>query len=317
MSEEHADPVAGLVSQPGQYERKTTTEKTELWLVLRQAVALAIIGDVMLSIVGAGLVIVGPQAVALVGGAVGMAVAMAGWWYKRLDGVIAVLIGSALAACGAALGNWLGPLLWQFVIASPKYALIPYALPWLAAGAAAYWRIMTEIFDPNYPAPRQAMARTTPLRPWTQETQDLGPEVPEWIAEPVIRDRQGRQEPVMIVHPGKRQVTNEAQTLMLDLRDFLRHGVVIGFSRRSWIKSGKPRLRLADTGNNVTRGYHEKLRGHLQRGGLLSNDGDSPTLLVSLDEALAAVRALPHPTGKGWEGQKVGDASLPPIPPTG
>lgn len=299
MSENHAGAGVGLVSQPGQYEKKTTTEKTELWLVLRQAIMLAIIGDVMLSIVGAGLVIVGPQAVALVGGMLGMALALAAWWYNYMDGVITTLLGAILAAGGAAIGNWLGPELWQFVIASPKYALIPYALPWLAAGAAAYWRILTEIFDPNYPAPRQAMARTRPLTPWSPETQDLPPES-EYESEPPTP--RGRQEPVIVVHPGKARVMTEAQTLVLDLRDFLRHGAVIGYSRRSWIQSGKPRLRLVDTRNSVTRGYYETLRNTLQRGGLLSNDGDSPTLLVSLEEALGAVKDPPTPPGGNGKG---------------
>lgn len=299
MSENHAGAHGGLVSQPGQYEKKTTTEKTELWLVLRQAVMLAIIGDVMLSIVGAGLVIVGPQAVALVGGAVGMALALSGWWYGHWDGVISLLLGSILAAGGAAIGNWLGPLLWQFVVAHPKYALLPYALPWLLAGAAAYWRILTEIFDPNYPAPRQAIARTRPLMPWSLETQDLPPES-EY--EPELPISRGRQEPVIVVHPGKSQVMTEAEILTLDLRDFLRHGSVIGFSRRSWIQSGKPRMRLVDTRNSVTRGYYETLRNHLQRGGLLSNDGDSPTLLVSLEEALGAVKDPPTPLGGNGKG---------------
>jgi len=198
-----------------------------------------------------------------------------------------------------AIGDWLGPLLWQFVMMHPKYGLLPFGLPWLVGIMAFMLATGIAILDKNWSAPRQAVARITPILPWSQETQDLPPE-PEYEPEPPMS--RGRQEPVIVVHPGKSQVMSEAQILTLDLRDFLRHGAVIGFSRRSWIQSGKPRMRLVDTRNSVTRGYYETLRNHLQRGGLLSNDGDSPTLLVSLEEALGAVKDPPTPPGGNGKG---------------
>jgi len=271
MSENHAGPTAGLVSQPGQYEKKTTTEKTELWLVLRQAITLAIIGDVMLSIVGAGLVIVGPQAVAIIGGTVGMALAVAAWWLGHWDGVIALLLGSALAAAGVAIGNWLGPVLWQFVIASPKYALIPYALPWLLAGAAAYWRILTEIFDPNYPAPRQAIARTRPLTPWSKETQDL-PEEMEAAPEQVIE----RHETVVKVSLGDNGSYDKATLPMHPnvLKRLAEIAVKDGIAESKMSGSGKPL-----TGRNE---FHDFRNTLLEWGWIVWNNPNAPQQGLSL-----------------------------------
>jgi len=182
MSENHAG--AGLVQPPGQIEH-ITGERGELFRAIMRTIAFSIAGDILLLILGAGVVIVGPQAVALVGGAVGMALAVAGWWYRYIDGVIALLLGSALAACGTALGHLLGPALWQFVIAHPKYSLLPFGIPWLAGILAFMMATGIAILDKNWSAPRQAVARITPIMPWSKETQDVppGPQAPEQVTE--------------------------------------------------------------------------------------------------------------------------------------
>ena len=302
-------PGAGL-GAPGQREKFGGGAKENFTLVLKQTAALIALGVWSVVIAATALWIIGPV---LPKGIIAGGCLIAGYigvrfvknylaepsWAIAIVAVVTVSSWMLLSGVQIVADNWPVSCTWRWeakVIVLACQAVVLEAL-WLAR-----YRFKYEIVDPKAQPtfkPREVDSIRWPESPLPSLVEGLYEELDNEPSRPLPTPG---DESVMIVNPASRSALSPNAAFAADLRDFVSLGSTRGFSRGAWIVANTPRTVLTPTRNQVTRGYYDKMLGYLREGGIVTS-GDAPELTVSLERALAAINAPPHPAAEGGQAE--------------
>jgi hypothetical protein len=237
VNRNHEGDGSPFMPKPGQYERRTATPKTEFWMVLMQMMAIAAIGEMAIAVLLACAFVIGYNAVPLALASLGVVAGIVAWKRRYTDVFLSVLLGSILAMGGFAIGRIVAPAIYLAVLRKPELLVLPGALPVLGALVTGGWRFWVEIVDPNYPAPRTAIARTRAILPWSKEVDADEPPEPDIVVETEAVDRfvpvtgrnyAGRRRRHMIECPNGRRIDAGM------LREMVESADNIGLSWEAW-----------------------------------------------------------------------------------